>query len=276
MSSHVSSPGEHRSFAIDDMGRVYAWGANSYGQLGVGDQKHRKFPTLINALEGKIITSVVFNEYESYALDNDGYIYLWGAIPVYRGFIAKCPQQCVPSQIQALQGKTIKKIVIGAYEKFALDENNDIFGWSSTAYSMYSLESKVYSYFVIDDSFNPSLVKPPLGWMSSGIFLGYKSIFFINKIGQVFAQGSFDENKLGLGKTKSQEELQSFYLIYVTNRLQNELSDLKLSFDEKVKEDVKKKLFEMLDDGSFEKIYIEELLKKFQGKNKKKDEKDEL
>jgi alpha-tubulin suppressor-like RCC1 family protein len=39
-------------FAITETGAVYAWGRNEKGQLGLGDTKDRKCPTLVNALSG--------------------------------------------------------------------------------------------------------------------------------------------------------------------------------------------------------------------------------
>ena len=40
---------QHQStaLAIDQAGKVYAWGHNSLGQLGHGDTRNRKLPTQI-------------------------------------------------------------------------------------------------------------------------------------------------------------------------------------------------------------------------------------
>ena len=39
-------------FAVTTDGKVYAWGRNERGQLGVNDLKDRKCPTLVEALTG--------------------------------------------------------------------------------------------------------------------------------------------------------------------------------------------------------------------------------
>jgi alpha-tubulin suppressor-like RCC1 family protein len=45
-------------FAISDEGHVYGWGRNEKGQLGIGDTKDKKCPTLVKGLTGHKIVSV--------------------------------------------------------------------------------------------------------------------------------------------------------------------------------------------------------------------------
>ena len=45
-------------FAVTDEGHVYGWGRNEKGQLGIGDAKDRKCPTLVKELTGHKVVSV--------------------------------------------------------------------------------------------------------------------------------------------------------------------------------------------------------------------------
>lgn len=45
-----SGPCSVHIFAITEDGAVYAWGRNEKGQLGLGDTKDRKCPTLVSGL----------------------------------------------------------------------------------------------------------------------------------------------------------------------------------------------------------------------------------
>ena len=45
-------------FAISDIGHVYGWGRNEKGQLGLGDAKDRKCPTLVKELTGHKVVSI--------------------------------------------------------------------------------------------------------------------------------------------------------------------------------------------------------------------------
>lgn len=40
--------GYAHTLALTDEGAVYAWGANSYGQLGTGNKSNQALPTQIN------------------------------------------------------------------------------------------------------------------------------------------------------------------------------------------------------------------------------------
>jgi alpha-tubulin suppressor-like RCC1 family protein len=59
-----------------DGGAVYAWGDNSSGQLGLGDQVTRQTPTLV---PGLIAMNVVAGGAHSMAIRSDGGLLAWGA-----------------------------------------------------------------------------------------------------------------------------------------------------------------------------------------------------
>ncbi len=70
-------------FALASDGKLYAWGANSQGQIGDGTTVQRNTPVLVGsvALAGKIITKVSINGTERVsvaAVDSTGQLYTWG------------------------------------------------------------------------------------------------------------------------------------------------------------------------------------------------------
>lgn len=69
--------------AIDDSGKVYAWGDNSKGQLGNGLTDNKSLPICIsdlqnNVLNGKKIEKIFLRGANAFALDNNGKLYSWG------------------------------------------------------------------------------------------------------------------------------------------------------------------------------------------------------
>ena len=54
---HVSA-GDYHTLYITATGSLFAWGWNGYGQLGVGDTKERRVPSLVTALQGKQVVHV--------------------------------------------------------------------------------------------------------------------------------------------------------------------------------------------------------------------------
>ncbi|QSQ12460.1 RCC1 domain-containing protein [Myxococcus landrumensis] len=73
----LSSAGGLHSGALRD-GRVYAWGRNTRGQLGLGagSAAHYSVPQLVPGLEG--VVSIAFNQSFSMALDAGGSVWTWG------------------------------------------------------------------------------------------------------------------------------------------------------------------------------------------------------
>ena len=53
-----SGPCSVHIFAITETGAVYSWGRNDKGQLGLGDTKDRKCPTLVEALSGYRVVKI--------------------------------------------------------------------------------------------------------------------------------------------------------------------------------------------------------------------------
>jgi alpha-tubulin suppressor-like RCC1 family protein len=72
------SVGDHHSLALDEDGKVWAWGDNSYGQLGTGDTTLRDRPTQVQGIGEREITAIAAGWESSFALDADGTVWSWG------------------------------------------------------------------------------------------------------------------------------------------------------------------------------------------------------
>ncbi|MCL6577174.1 cadherin-like beta sandwich domain-containing protein, partial [Kyrpidia sp.] len=70
------SAGKDHSLALMQDGTVYAWGGNSYGQLGNGTTTASKVPVQVTGLAN--VAAVSAGGYDSLALTSDGYVYAWG------------------------------------------------------------------------------------------------------------------------------------------------------------------------------------------------------
>jgi alpha-tubulin suppressor-like RCC1 family protein len=66
-------------FELDCL-RVYSWGNNVLGQLGLGDKMSRTMPCLINDLsEKQSVVNVQCGAGHSFAIEANGSLYSWGA-----------------------------------------------------------------------------------------------------------------------------------------------------------------------------------------------------
>ncbi|XP_015440435.1 PREDICTED: RCC1 and BTB domain-containing protein 1-like [Dufourea novaeangliae] len=73
------SCGDSFSIAVTDNGKVYSWGYNRVGQLGIGNYLLQVKPCEVQALAGVLIKKVVCGYGHCLALSNEGNIYVWGA-----------------------------------------------------------------------------------------------------------------------------------------------------------------------------------------------------
>jgi hypothetical protein len=72
--------GYFHSLALGWDGRVYSWGANSFGQLGHGDKLDRPSPVLAEALED--VRGIAAESHHSFAVTQSGAVFSWGCVLV--------------------------------------------------------------------------------------------------------------------------------------------------------------------------------------------------
>lgn len=71
--------GNHHSFYKDSNGSIFAWGLNTYGQLGTGSTKIDNCkPEIIKEFENLDILQIAGGEHHSIACTKDGRVFCWG------------------------------------------------------------------------------------------------------------------------------------------------------------------------------------------------------
>jgi alpha-tubulin suppressor-like RCC1 family protein len=91
--------GSH-SLALDRSGRVWAWGENEFGQLGLGDTLDRDAPQIIPGLSR--IRSISAGIGGSSAVDSTGRLWVWGWNDQGQLALGNTNNQNVPTQVPAL------------------------------------------------------------------------------------------------------------------------------------------------------------------------------
>ena len=76
----IKEAGEN--YFVDNQGKVYTWGRNSYGQLGNGTDENSNMPICISDIEGNALRGKNIIKIQGYdiitALDSEGKVYTWG------------------------------------------------------------------------------------------------------------------------------------------------------------------------------------------------------
>jgi len=70
--------GKHHVLALTNLGKVYVWGENNAGQLGLNDTQTRYEPVFVEELRLETVTEILAVDNMSYALTNHGWVYAWG------------------------------------------------------------------------------------------------------------------------------------------------------------------------------------------------------
>lgn len=123
-----------QTLALTSEGKVYSWGANYSGQLGLGDTTKRLTPQLVQgALAGKTIISIASNAGHSLVLASDGTLYAWGNN--FHGelgdgtTINRISPVAVNTAGTLLEGKTIISMLCGTYHSVVLTSDGKVFAW---------------------------------------------------------------------------------------------------------------------------------------------------
>ena len=103
--------GGYLTLCVGAGGRVFAWGKNEYGQLGVGGNENRVVPTLVTRLMGaKTVVPVTAGSLDSACLTADGLVFACGQL----GF-RDAERRVVPTLVRrGLDSRKVLQVVAGA------------------------------------------------------------------------------------------------------------------------------------------------------------------
>ena len=162
-------------YAITEDGLLYAWGDNSNGHLGVGDEINRNTPTKVN-LPGKIKELITAENDSVFALMNDGSFYAWGNNNRFQlGVESSNSPVNTPNKVN-LSG-TIKEIITGESSFYTKLEDGSFYEFKE-----YSKPRKINL---------PGNIRELIEYNSS--------IYTILEDGTLYAWGSNGSGQLGVG-----------------------------------------------------------------------------
>ena len=129
------SAGYNYSFAIDEDGKLYAWGYNAYGQLGDGTTDTRYAPVPIKP-ELKFITVSTARKnsvnVHTLAIDEDGKLYAWGDNS--QGQLGRGNTDSVNIPLWVQQAYTYKAVSAGGEHSLAIDTAGKLYAWGGNSY----------------------------------------------------------------------------------------------------------------------------------------------
>ena len=122
-------PVSYHILAISEDYKVYSWGFNNKGQLGQGDCKNRRNPTLIESLSGYKVVAVATGRNHSLILTDDGQVFAFGDNSSGQcGVGSKESQVTNPKRVD-YSGSAIVKMACGSDFSLILNEDGTIFSF---------------------------------------------------------------------------------------------------------------------------------------------------
>nr|XP_031849691.1 probable E3 ubiquitin-protein ligase HERC4 isoform X1 [Nomia melanderi] len=126
---HIACGGYH-SIAISKSGSVFAWGKNSFGQLGLNDTQNRNVPCRLKTLQNTKVCYAACGEEFSVFLTVDGGVFTCGAGMCGQLGHGNNSNEILPRQIMELMGSTVTQILCGKEHTLALvSSQSKVYAW---------------------------------------------------------------------------------------------------------------------------------------------------
>lgn len=121
------------SYVIDKDGRLFAFGLNTFGQLGVGDKTNRSKPVEVPVPQGGSRWIVVAGgAYHALAIADSDKLYAWGSNRFGQLGIGKSGERVVPALVPNPEGvKSWKWVTAGRDHSLALSSDGRLFAWGN-------------------------------------------------------------------------------------------------------------------------------------------------
>lgn len=127
--------GDRHSFAVTADGRVYAWGSNEFGQLGVAPRGETVLsPVCVSGLEGLVVVGLSSGDRHSAAVTNVGSVYTWGC-----GSDGQCGHGDFgdvgrPRVVEGMGGENVASVHCGHNFTLAVTDCGGVWAWGNNTY----------------------------------------------------------------------------------------------------------------------------------------------
>ncbi|KAI0228426.1 putative E3 ubiquitin-protein ligase HERC4 [Lamellibrachia satsuma] len=120
--------GSQHTLALMRYGDVFAWGGNSYGQLGIGNVKDNVYdPQLLTGLRGLTLTRVAAGGAHSFALTVSGALFGWGRNHFGQLGVGDEVEHLSPTLCETLRSHKVKYMTCGQCHSAVITEEGGVF-----------------------------------------------------------------------------------------------------------------------------------------------------
>ncbi|OGW34314.1 MAG: hypothetical protein A2X58_11960, partial [Nitrospirae bacterium GWC2_56_14] len=171
---------------LDIEGRVWTWGKNDAGQLGIGTTADTASPAQVAGVSGIIAIAAGYEH--TVALKNDGTVWTWGSNEYGQLGDGSTIDRTIPVQVSGVSG--IAAIATGSYHTVALKADGSVVGWGRNALGQ------------LGDRTTNNRTQPVQAYGMTGVALlaaGANHTLMLTRNGDVWAMGANGSGQLGNG-----------------------------------------------------------------------------
>jgi hypothetical protein len=187
----AAAAGQGYTLALKSDGTLWAWGANGFGQLGIGTTTNSATPqqVIFTFPAGVTITAISAGAIHSLAVDSTGAIWAWG----YGGFGAlgnnSTSNSSVPVQVAIPANTTFSAVAAGQTSSLALTSLGALYAWGSGSSGQLGLGATTSA---------PTPQQVSLSNVA-GIGAGQQFGVAVTSSGTVYAWGDNTDGQIGTG-----------------------------------------------------------------------------
>jgi alpha-tubulin suppressor-like RCC1 family protein len=202
LSTHVIrsvAAGENFSFALSDNGRLFAWGANAHGQLGLGDAQPRRRPRPVKFATAVRVRAIAAGTRHALCLTESGTAYAWGAAA--RGQIghATCVSSSRPVLLEVLRGVALATSAACGDHSIVCTTSGRLYSWGSNAHGQLCLGDAVRMKHKCE------LVRCATSISAQHVSCGLHHTAVVSAAGAVLTAGSNSRGQLGRAASEPRE-----------------------------------------------------------------------
>ncbi|XP_078065282.1 putative E3 ubiquitin-protein ligase HERC3 [Mustelus asterias] len=188
--------GSNHTMALSEDGELFAWGQNTYGQLGLGTQEaSQSVPQSVISLTGMPVAQITAGGEHSFALSVSGAVFGWGRNNHGQLGLKDTKDRYEPNHVKLLECKKTIHISCGEEHTAVLTKDGLVYTFGAGSYGQLGHNSTM-------DEIKPHFVGYLFGDKVSQIACGsYHTLAFVPSSGKIYSFGRGEKGQLGNGET---------------------------------------------------------------------------
>ncbi|XP_061121487.1 retinitis pigmentosa GTPase regulator b [Syngnathus typhle] len=183
--------GDEHTALITENGKLFMFGSNNWGQLGLGSKVTVNKPTCVRALKSENVQLVACGRNHTLICTAQGHVYATGGNSEGQLGLGDCNERTSFQRLKFFDSYgPIKMLAAGSNTSAALTESGELFMWGDNSEGQVGLGKESYACLPQEVS-----AGQPIAWVSCG----YYHSAYVTADGALYTFGERDSGKLGLG-----------------------------------------------------------------------------